>query len=614
MAARRHRHGGFAGAAAAATAFFALLPLFSAPARADLQRRDVIVDTSVLEGLQVQNDPGASPAPAAAPYAPQAARSAPATLTLDPAAPPPEAAALAAQRPVAPARIDDESDLGALRVFPVTERVLHREALDPNAGVSSPALIKKKLVPFAGTALDPSRNPSGTLALTPVEAESIPQPRLAIPEDFKGTSARAQILIPQNPSAFRMSASGIPIPPRKPGSGSGPYELASKAAPLAAIAPAAGSAQVPPVPARRPADIPGNAAATARAIAAAKAAAAVQQGNAQLAATGRHGLPLSAAPTRKYAAAEGYQLRGAKTMPAVPKGRVYAEPLDKYSISARIGTDPLERQLVHLEPADVVAAVEQVQKSIARKAPESAAPAPSGSAPAAEALLGKPPGVSFLPPRQVKKAKREDDGGIIRIDALRDIGAKVGRMGEKVIDFVGLGGDAAAAPEKIMAQAGGTVKTYADISPAAGAVPGIAAPGVSPASVPAPVSAPSATALRMDPAPPPAGFEQEFVTLAYEPGMTAFSGAGSAAVTQHILRVMNAHPLWRLQIQAYASPDEPGNPASAKRISLDRAMAVRSWLVSRGVEEQRVDVRALGMQTDRDPADRLDFLFFDPEA
>lgn len=64
----------------------------------------------------------------------------------------------------------------------------------------------------------------------------------------------------------------------------------------------------------------------------------------------------------------------------------------------------------------------------------------------------------------------------------------------------------------------------------------------------------------------------------------------------------------RLQVRAYAM-GEDGTKASARRISLSRALAVRSYLMDKGVRPVRVDVRALGTDTDREPIDRVDLVF-----
>ena len=60
-------------------------------------------------------------------------------------------------------------------------------------------------------------------------------------------------------------------------------------------------------------------------------------------------------------------------------------------------------------------------------------------------------------------------------------------------------------------------------------------------------------------------------------------------------------------ILAYAG--EPGAAASARRISLGRALAVRSFLIERGVPGGRMTVRALESPGGPLPAERVDILW-----
>ena len=64
----------------------------------------------------------------------------------------------------------------------------------------------------------------------------------------------------------------------------------------------------------------------------------------------------------------------------------------------------------------------------------------------------------------------------------------------------------------------------------------------------------------------------------------------------------------RLQVRGYAA-GEDGSKSSARRIALSRALSVRSYLMDKGIKPTRVDVRALGTETDRSPIDRVDLLF-----
>ncbi|MBI3710157.1 MAG: OmpA family protein [Proteobacteria bacterium] len=63
----------------------------------------------------------------------------------------------------------------------------------------------------------------------------------------------------------------------------------------------------------------------------------------------------------------------------------------------------------------------------------------------------------------------------------------------------------------------------------------------------------------------------------------------------------------RLQLVAYASGgDDAGS--QARRLSLSRALAVRSYLIDQGVRSTRMDVRALGNRVPSGPPDRVDVI------
>jgi len=93
-----------------------------------------------------------------------------------------------------------------------------------------------------------------------------------------------------------------------------------------------------------------------------------------------------------------------------------------------------------------------------------------------------------------------------------------------------------------------------------------------------------------------------------------FAGTSSDLTAETQQKLVNIIPLLqeskarRLAVHAYAA-GEDGSKTSARRISLSRALAVRSFLMDNGVEPTRVDVRALGLETDRKPLERVDLVF-----
>jgi outer membrane protein OmpA-like peptidoglycan-associated protein len=63
----------------------------------------------------------------------------------------------------------------------------------------------------------------------------------------------------------------------------------------------------------------------------------------------------------------------------------------------------------------------------------------------------------------------------------------------------------------------------------------------------------------------------------------------------------------RIQLLAYASGTSD-QASRARRMSLSRALAVRSYLIKAGVRSTRMDVRALGNNVEGSPADRVDII------
>lgn len=89
-------------------------------------------------------------------------------------------------------------------------------------------------------------------------------------------------------------------------------------------------------------------------------------------------------------------------------------------------------------------------------------------------------------------------------------------------------------------------------------------------------------------------------------------GAGEARIPDQayqelrtVARSLLGNPGLRVQVLAFATPDEGGD-ATARRTSLSRALAVRSYLIDAGIRSTRIDVRALGDVSDRGPVDRVE--------
>jgi outer membrane protein OmpA-like peptidoglycan-associated protein len=95
----------------------------------------------------------------------------------------------------------------------------------------------------------------------------------------------------------------------------------------------------------------------------------------------------------------------------------------------------------------------------------------------------------------------------------------------------------------------------------------------------------------------------------FAPGASVLSDEARRDLAALAARIGTAEN--RVQLVAYASAqNEDAN--MARRLSLARAVAVRSYLVDRGVSSARMEVRALGSRSDAGgPSDRVDIVVLD---
>ncbi len=77
------------------------------------------------------------------------------------------------------------------------------------------------------------------------------------------------------------------------------------------------------------------------------------------------------------------------------------------------------------------------------------------------------------------------------------------------------------------------------------------------------------------------------------------------APLEELSNAMKENENLRVQLLAYASGTSE-TASQARRLSLSRALAVRSYMINPGVRSTRMDVRALGNKAESGPADRVD--------
>jgi outer membrane protein OmpA-like peptidoglycan-associated protein len=98
--------------------------------------------------------------------------------------------------------------------------------------------------------------------------------------------------------------------------------------------------------------------------------------------------------------------------------------------------------------------------------------------------------------------------------------------------------------------------------------------------------------------------------VVFAPNVTDLPDQAKAAL-DGVIRTMKADDQVRVQLVAYAS-GLPDQASQARRISLSRAIGVRSYLIEQGVKSARIDVRALGNRTDLGgPPDRVEVVAID---
>mgnify|MGYP003648829236 CR=1 FL=1 len=120
-------------------------------------------------------------------------------------------------------------------------------------------------------------------------------------------------------------------------------------------------------------------------------------------------------------------------------------------------------------------------------------------------------------------------------------------------------------------------------------------------------SAPKQTAS-LPPSPGPNGklaAGQQF-RLTFGAGAATVENAATAQL-DNIANSLKADESLRLQLLAYSGGGTQ-TPSQARRLSLSRALAVRSHLIKQGVRSTRIDVRALGNKSEGGPPDRVDVI------
>ena len=146
--------------------------------------------------------------------------------------------------------------------------------------------------------------------------------------------------------------------------------------------------------------------------------------------------------------------------------------------------------------------------------------------------------------------------------------------------------------------------------PAVGAATGANTPVAPPVPVaspaPPPVPAPRTSTPQTSTPSQVAALEvgEDALTLPFDQGSFGLSPQVQDALRRVAGRLQSENGL-KAEIQAFASGSQ-ANSSKARRLSLSRALAVRTYLIDQGIRSTRIDVRALGNNVPSGPADRVD--------
>lgn len=115
----------------------------------------------------------------------------------------------------------------------------------------------------------------------------------------------------------------------------------------------------------------------------------------------------------------------------------------------------------------------------------------------------------------------------------------------------------------------------------------------------------------LDPAPTPMtpvapSLPGETMQITFDVGESALPASAQAPLAS-LAAALGQDETLRLQLKAYAGGGDD-SASHARRLSLSRALAVRSKLIEQGVRSTRIDVRALGNKSENGTSDRVDVI------
>lgn len=121
-------------------------------------------------------------------------------------------------------------------------------------------------------------------------------------------------------------------------------------------------------------------------------------------------------------------------------------------------------------------------------------------------------------------------------------------------------------------------------------------------------AAPESDTVSLEPTPPAdaEAYDGRVVALLFDEASDTLT-LSAAERLDALAAEVEDDPL-RLQLFAYAGTDEQ-SPSATRRLALQRAIAVRGYLMDKGVDGTRIDLRPQGPATDGTAPERVDVIF-----
>lgn len=154
------------------------------------------------------------------------------------------------------------------------------------------------------------------------------------------------------------------------------------------------------------------------------------------------------------------------------------------------------------------------------------------------------------------------------------------------------------APEQSLAEAAPAASDSEPAPAASDSEPAAAAPTDSEAGAASPDAQTAAL--------PPQSAVEGQVSIGFAEGASELTPEARSSLDVLAERLRGDESL-RVQLLAYAVAIDD-NTSRARRMSLSRALAVRAYLIEKGVRSTRMDVRALGSNVEGEPADKVDII------